>query len=36
VPEEVLSQLDVHPLSDVREVLELALEPAETAVPVAA
>jgi ATP-dependent Lon protease len=36
VPDEVLSQLDVHPLSDVREVLELALEPAETAVPVAA
>jgi ATP-dependent Lon protease len=36
VPAEVLSQLDVHPLSDVREVLELALEPAETAVPVAA
>ena len=31
VPEEVLKQLDVHPLSDVREVLELALQPAETA-----
>jgi ATP-dependent Lon protease len=36
VPEEVLKQLDVHPLADVREVLELALQPAETAVPVAA
>ncbi|HEY4453535.1 MAG TPA: S16 family serine protease, partial [Pseudonocardiaceae bacterium] len=36
VPEEVLSQLDVHPLSDVREVLALALQPAETSVPVAA
>ena len=36
VPEEVLSQLDVHPLSDVREVLALALQPAEAPVPVAA
>ena len=36
VPAEVLSKLDVHPLSDVREVLEIALQPAETAVPVAA
>ena len=28
VPESVLSELTVHPVSDVREVLELALEPA--------
>lgn len=28
VPEEVRDQLTVHPVSDVREVLELALEPA--------
>jgi ATP-dependent Lon protease len=34
VPAEVLKQLEVHPLADVREVLELALQPAETAVPV--
>jgi ATP-dependent Lon protease len=30
VPESVLSELTVHPVSDVREVLELALEPAQT------
>ncbi len=30
VPSEVLAKLDVHPVSDVREVLALALEPAET------
>ncbi|MFG1906597.1 endopeptidase La [Kribbella sp. NPDC048928] len=29
VPEAVLAELTVHPVSDVREVLELALEPAE-------
>jgi len=28
VPAEVLAGLDVHPVSDVREVLALALEPA--------
>ena len=28
VPAEVLAKLDVHPVSDVREVLALALEPA--------
>jgi ATP-dependent Lon protease len=31
VPESVLSELTVHPVSDVREVLELALEPAQVA-----
>jgi ATP-dependent Lon protease len=31
VPAEVLGQLTVHPVSDVRDVLRLALEPAETA-----
>jgi ATP-dependent Lon protease len=31
VPAEVLAKLDVHPVSDVREVLALALEPASTA-----
>jgi ATP-dependent Lon protease len=31
VPAEVLAKLDVHPVSDVREVLELALAPAEAA-----
>jgi ATP-dependent Lon protease len=38
VPAEVLSKLDVHPVGDVREVLALALEPAQaaTAPPVAA
>lgn len=30
VPEEVLDGLDVHPVSDVRQVLELALTPAQT------
>ena len=30
VPGEVLAKLDVHPVSDVREVLALALEPAST------
>ncbi|KUL46641.1 MULTISPECIES: endopeptidase La [Streptomyces] len=33
VPAEVLDKLDVHPVSDVRRVLELALEPARAAVP---
>ncbi|MET7760693.1 endopeptidase La [Streptomyces sp. NPDC005336] len=33
VPAEVLEKLDVHPVSDVRQVLELALEPASTAAP---
>ena len=28
VPEAVRDQLEIHPVSDVREVLELALEPA--------
>jgi hypothetical protein len=33
----VLAKLDVHPMSDVRDVLALALEPASTsAAPVAA
>src|SRR5262249_36240287 len=38
VPAEVLSKLDVPPVGDVREVLALALEPAEaaTAPPIAA
>ena len=39
VPQEILDRLDVHPVSDVRQVLELALTPAESAtreVPVAA
>src|SRR5581483_5899403 len=40
VPAEVLATLDVHPVSDVRQVLELALAPAtsgaESEVPVAA
>ncbi|MEU6079529.1 endopeptidase La [Streptomyces sp. NPDC047108] len=40
VPAEVLERLDVHPVSDVRQVLKLALEPAhseqEPEVPVAA
>jgi ATP-dependent Lon protease len=30
VPEAVRDQLDIHPVSDVRQVLELALEPATT------
>ena len=29
VPAEVLEKLDVHVMSDVRDVLELALEPAQ-------
>ncbi|TDQ46592.1 endopeptidase La [Actinorugispora endophytica] len=33
VPAEVLDQLTVHPVSDVREVLALALEPAESRQP---
>ena len=37
VPPEILAKLDVHPVSDVRQVLELALSPAEApAVAVAA
>ncbi|GAA5010224.1 endopeptidase La [Kitasatospora paranensis] len=35
VPAEVLERLTVHPVSDVREVLELALEPAEVLVAAA-
>jgi ATP-dependent Lon protease len=30
VPEEVRAQLEIHPVSDIREVLELALEPARS------
>ncbi len=36
VPEGVRDQLEIHPVSDVREVLELALEPATSAAAVAA
>ncbi|HEV8275981.1 MAG TPA: endopeptidase La [Streptosporangiaceae bacterium] len=36
VPEGVREQLEIHPVSDVREVLELALEPATVQAPVAA
>ena len=36
VPEGVREQLEIHPVSDVREVLELALEPATVRAPVAA
>ncbi|GAA3554547.1 endopeptidase La [Amycolatopsis ultiminotia] len=36
VPAEVLSQLDVHPVANVREVLELALTPASAELPQAA
>ncbi len=36
VPAEVLAQLTVHPVGDVRDVLRLALEPAEAAVNIAA
>jgi ATP-dependent Lon protease len=36
VPAEVLEKLDVHPVSDVREVLALALEPAEVSAAAAA
>jgi ATP-dependent Lon protease len=32
VPAEILEALEVHPVSDVRQVLKLALEPAETGV----
>jgi ATP-dependent Lon protease len=34
VPKEVLADLTVRPVSDVREVLRLALEPAATFAPV--
>ncbi|MFB4193549.1 endopeptidase La [Streptomyces carpaticus] len=36
VPEEVLADLEVHPVTDVRQVLELALTPAGTEVAMAA
>jgi ATP-dependent Lon protease len=36
VPEGVREQLEIHPVSDVREVLELALEPATVQTPIAA
>ncbi|WP_189783942.1 endopeptidase La [Streptomyces capitiformicae] len=36
VPAEVLDKLDVHTVTDVRQVLDLALAPAEVEVPVAA
>ncbi|KNB50441.1 endopeptidase La [Streptomyces caatingaensis] len=36
VPSEILEKLSVHPVSDVRQVLELALEPASVEVAVAA
>ncbi|MCQ6552838.1 endopeptidase La [Streptomyces sp. C10-9-1] len=36
VPDEILRTLDVHPVSDVRQVLALALAPAEAPVPAAA
>jgi ATP-dependent Lon protease len=36
LPEGVREQLEIHPVSDVREVLELALEPATVQAPVAA
>jgi ATP-dependent Lon protease len=36
VPEGVRDQLDIHPVTDVRQVLELALEPATAAAPIAA
>jgi ATP-dependent Lon protease len=36
VPAEVLAKLDIHPVSDVREVLALALEPAQVTVATAA
>jgi ATP-dependent Lon protease len=35
VPADILDQLEVHPVGDVREVLDLALEPATTAVAAA-
>ncbi|MGR8008308.1 endopeptidase La [Streptomyces hypolithicus] len=36
VPDEILDKLEIHPVTDVRQVLEIALAPAEVAVPVAA
>ncbi|MFF8597511.1 endopeptidase La [Streptomyces sp. NPDC015232] len=36
VPAEILDKLDVHPVTDVRQVLEIALSPAEVPVGVAA
>jgi ATP-dependent Lon protease len=36
VPEGVRQQLEIHPVSDVREVLNLALEPATTRSAIAA
>lgn len=36
VPAEVLDRLDVHPVTDVRQVLEIALSPAEVRLPAAA
>jgi ATP-dependent Lon protease len=36
VPAEVLEKLEVHPVTDVRQVLEIALSPAEVQVPAAA
>ncbi len=36
VPAEILDKLDVHPVTDVRQVLEIALAPAEVVVPAAA
>jgi ATP-dependent Lon protease len=36
VPEEVRNELTIHPVSDVREVLDIALSPAQVASPVAA
>ncbi|MFI1395025.1 endopeptidase La [Streptomyces sp. NPDC020681] len=36
VPSEILDKLEVHPVTDVRQVLEIALSPAEVALPAAA
>ena len=36
MPESVLTELAIHPVSDVREVLALALEPATSAAAIAA
>jgi ATP-dependent Lon protease len=36
VPAEVLEKLEIHPVTDVRQVLEIALSPAELRVPAAA
>jgi ATP-dependent Lon protease len=36
LPESVRSQLTIHPVADVAEVLELALEPAAASTPAAA